>query len=431
MALSCGLDFGTSNSTLGRVGSDGVPRLVALEAGQSTIPSVLFFGFEDNDLHFGRAAIAEYVAGADGRLMRSLKSVLGTALFADTTRIKARKFGFGEIIGMFVAEMKRRAESELGAELDQVVMGRPVHFVDDDPVADRAAQDQLEAAVRAQGFADIAFQFEPIAAALEYERQVTAERLALIVDLGGGTSDFSLVRVAPERRKLADRSGDILATAGVHIGGTDFDRLLAKARVMPELGMGSLTRDGKRYLPVAPYVDLSTWHRINRLYDPQAIRDLRSTVREAARPELVETMLMLVEDRLGHKLIGAVEEAKIALSSEDSREFRFPVRERVISARMTSAELAAALSDAIARLEATIGETLKRSGVKAEAVDSLILTGGSTLVPAVANRLAALFPAAELVRTDVLGSVGLGLALEAERVFGPSQLARPHRAAAQ
>src|SRR5690606_18236826 len=158
---------------------------------------------------------------------------------------------------------------------------RPVQFVDDDPVADRQAQDQLEAAIRAQGFTDIAFQFEPIAAALDYERQVSGEKLALIVDLGGGTSDFSLVRVSPERAGKADRGSVILPTAGVHIGGTDFDRLLSMARVMPELGLGSLTKDGKRHLPVAPYFDLSTWHRINRLYDAQALRDLRSTMREA------------------------------------------------------------------------------------------------------------------------------------------------------
>ena len=418
MALCCGLDFGTSNSTLGRVDADGHPELLALEDGQKTIPSVLFFGFEDDRVRFGREAIAQYVSGADGRLMRSLKSVLGTALFNDATRIKARRLGFGEIIGTFVGELKRRAERELGGELRRVVMGRPVHFVDDDPVADRAAQDQLEAAVRAQGFDEIAFQYEPIAAALDYERQVRGERLALIVDLGGGTSDFSLVRVAPERRGLADRSADILATAGVHIGGTDFDRLLSMAKVMPELGLGSETRDGKRYLPVAPYVDLSTWHRINRLYDPQALRDLRSTMREAAEPDKVETMVMLVEDRLGHRLIGRVEDAKIALSDEAQTEFRFAVREQEIVAWITAEELGAALAESIRRLEATIAETLRRAGIGAGAVDSLILTGGSTLVPAVAGRLRALFPAAEVVRTDVLGSVGLGLALEAERVFG-------------
>jgi hypothetical chaperone protein len=418
MTHSCGLDFGTSNSTLGQVDATGVPHLLGLEGGQKTIPSVLFFGFEDDAVHFGREAVAEYVSGADGRLMRSLKSVLGTALFSDTTRVKARRLGFGEIIGTFVGELKRRAEAELGHELTEVVMGRPVHFVDDDPVADREAQGQLEAAVRAQGFKHIEFQFEPIAAALDYERHAGSEKLALIVDLGGGTSDFSLVRVSPERAGKADRSADILATAGVHIGGTDFDRLLAMSRVMPELGLGSRTLDGKRHLPVAPYFDLSTWHRINRLYDAKALRDLRSTMREAREAGKVETFVMLVEERLGHRLIGAVEEAKIALSDHDAVDFAFPVRERVIATTMTVTHLGEALAHSIERLEGTIGETLTRAGVGAGAVDSLILTGGSTLVPAVAGRLQALFPEAEVVRTDVLGSVGLGLALEAKRVFG-------------
>lgn len=418
MTLACGLDFGTSNSTLGRVGHDGKPHLLPLEHGQATMPSVLFFGFEDNQVHFGRAAVAEYVTGAEGRLMRSLKSVLGTALFNDTTRVKARRMGFGEIIGTYVGELKRRAEAELDQELTQVVMGRPVQFVDDDAQADKAAQGQLEAAVRAQGFKDIAFQFEPIAAALDYERQVRSEKLALIVDLGGGTSDFSLVRVSPERAGAADRSADILATAGVHIGGTDFDRLLAMSRVMPELGLGSRTKDGKRHLPVAPYYDLSTWHRINRLYDAQALRDLRSTMREAIEAERVETMVMLVEDRLGHRLIGAVEAAKIALSDTDGTQFAFPVREREICTEISAGQLGDALADSVSRLETTIGETLRRAGIGADAVDSLILTGGSTLVPAVAGRLQALFPEADVVRTDVLGSVGLGLALEARRIYG-------------
>ena len=419
MTHSCGLDFGTSNSTLGRIDANGAPTLLPLENGERTLPSVLFFSFEDDRLYYGRAAVAEYVSGADGRLMRSLKSVLGTALFADTTRVKKRRLGFGEIIGTYVGELKRRAETALGQELTSVVMGRPVHFVDDDPVADREAQNQLEAAVRAQGFDEIAFQYEPIAAALDYERQVTGERIALIVDLGGGTSDFSLVRVSPERAGWADRSDDILATAGVHIGGTDFDRLLAMSRVMPELGLGSRTLDGKRHLPVAPYVDLSTWHRINRLYDAKAQRDLRSTIREAREAEQVKTFVMLVEERLGHRLIGAVEDAKIALSDQALVAFSFAVRDRQIATEMTSAQLAEVLASSIERLEGTIGGTLRAAGIAAAQVDSLILTGGSTLVPAVAGRLSALFPEADIVRTDVLGSVGLGLALEARRIFGP------------
>lgn len=418
MTLACGLDFGTSNSTIARLDADGVPHLLKLEAGRETIPSVIFFGFEDDSIHFGRQAVAEYVSGADGRLMRSLKSVLGTALIGDTTRVKARSYGFIEILGMFIAELKCRAETELEDAVESVVCGRPVHFVDDDATADAAAQGQLEGAVRAQGFRHVDFQFEPIAAALDYERQVTSEKLALIVDLGGGTSDFSVVRVSPERARSVERGGDILATAGVHIGGTDFDRLLSMAKVMPELGLGTMTKDGKRHLPVAPYHDLSTWHRINRLYTAQTLRDLRGTSREAQAPERVEMMMELIEDRLGHRLVGAVEAAKIALSDAEATDFSFPVRDRRIDTIMTLGDFTQALRLSVGRIEATIDETLRRAGVEKGAIDSLILTGGSTQVPAIASRLEALFPEAELVRTDVLGSVGLGLAMDAKRKFG-------------
>lgn len=419
MTLVCGLDFGTSNSTIARLDDAGVPQLLKLEDGRETIPSVIFFGFEDDSVHFGRQAVAEYVTGAEGRLMRSLKSVLGTALIGDTTRVKARSYGFLEILGIFIAELKSRAETELGGAVESVVCGRPVHFVDDDPVADAAAQGQLESAVRAQGFRNVDFQFEPIAAALDYERQVTAERLALIVDLGGGTSDFSVVRVSPERARAVDRGQDILATAGVHVGGTDFDRLLSMTKVMPELGLGTMTRDGKRHLPVAPYYDLSTWHRINRLYTAQTLRDLRGTQREAQAPERVAMMMELIEDRLGHRLVGAVEAAKIALSDAATTDFAFPVRDRQIETVMSIDDLTRALQSPVARIEDTIAETLKRAGVAAREIDSLILTGGSTQVPAIAARLRALFPEADLVRTDVLGSVGLGLAMDARRKFGP------------
>jgi hypothetical chaperone protein len=419
MTLACGLDFGTSNSTFARVDASGQPQLLPLEDDRPTIPSVLFFGFEDDRIHFGREAVTEYVSGADGRLMRSLKSVLGTGLMGDSTRVKARSYGFLEILGIFIGELKRRAERELGRPVEHVVCGRPVHFVDDDPAADRAAQEQLESAVRGQGFSAVEFQFEPIAAALDYERQVNSERLALIVDLGGGTSDFSIVRVSPERARLSERSDDILATAGVHIGGTDFDRLLSMGKIMPELGLGTKTKDGKRHLPVAPYYDLSTWHRINRLYTAQMLRDLRGTRNEAQAPARVEMMIELIEDRLGHQLVGAVEAAKIALSDDDRTPFQFPVRDQSITAELTIGDLEQALHSSVVRIEETIGEALKRAGVGREAVDSLILTGGSTQVPAIACRLEAMFPNADLVRTDVLGSVGLGLAMDAQRKFGP------------
>ena len=418
MARSCGLDFGTSNSTLGIVAA-GHPELLALEGDSVTTPSALFFSFETDATYFGRAALAEYVTGADGRMMRALKSVLGSALIGDATRIKKRLVPFMEILGLFIGEMKHRAESGLDAEIGDVVVGRPVHFVDDDEKADAEAQKQLETAVRSQGFRHVSFQFEPIAAAMDYERTIDDEQLALVVDLGGGTSDFTVIRVSPQRAKAAERADDILATAGVHVGGTDFDRLLSLAKVMPMLGYRSETADGKRILPVAPYYDLATWHRINRLYNAKSLAELVETRNEAAHPERVEKMVEIVRHREGHRLGAAVEETKIALTDAEMAEFRFSGEAVDLATEIARAELTAALEDAVGRILTTISATLDQARIGAGQVDTLIMTGGSTLVPAIVAALRAMFPEAVMVRTDVLGSVGLGLAMTAARRFGP------------
>jgi hypothetical chaperone protein len=414
----CGMDFGTSNSTFAIAGGNVPPCLVPLEGQSVTLPSVIFFSFEDESVHFGRAAVAEYVTGADGRLLRSLKSVLGTSLFSDTTRIKRRAVSFAEILGTFIGEMRRRAGAQLGAEIETVVLGRPVRFVDDDDAADAEAQRQLESAARAEGFRHIEFQFEPIAAALDYEQQVTAEELGLVIDIGGGTSDFSVIRVSPERARATDRRADILSTAGVHVGGTDFDRLLSLRKVMPLLGYRTETADGKRPLPSAPYYDLATWHRINRLYNQKTMLELRSTAREAAHPERVEKLIAIVAERQGHRLAGRVETAKIELTDASETRFEFVTHDTVIETSIARADLTAALQDSVDRIDRTIRTALADAEVSADAIDTLILTGGSTQVPAVSARIRELLPNARPVATDAFGSVGLGLALDAVRKFG-------------
>jgi hypothetical chaperone protein len=240
----------------------------------------------------------------------------------------------------------------------------------------------------------------------------------LIVDFVGGTSDFSIVRVSPERARAADRQGDILAAAGVHIGGTDFDRLLSLARVMPRLGYRTETADGKRPLPSGPYYDLATWHRINQLYTPQMLAELRSTGREAAQPERVEEMISIIAHREGHRLAAAVEAAKIMLTDDERAMVSFVGEEIELDVPVTRAQLAHALTRSIERIEETIGETLRRAGLTAARIDTLILTGGSTRIPAIMARLHGLFPDARFVETDAFGSVGLGLALDARRKFG-------------
>jgi len=233
----CGLDFGTSNTTLGTIEGQE-PVLAELEAGETTIPSAIFYEV-DGAVLIGRRAIAAYVDGAPGRLMRSLKSVLGTSLIDETTRLGRQRTGFRDVIAYYLGAVKRRAEQATGLELRDVVHGRPVHFVDNEPDADRKAEETLRQIAREVGFDDVTFQFEPIAAALDYERQIESEEIALIADIGGGTSDFSIVRLGPERHAKANRSSDILANDGTRIGGTEFDRQLSLGVVMPLVGFGS------------------------------------------------------------------------------------------------------------------------------------------------------------------------------------------------
>ena len=412
-----GIDFGTSNSTVGVI-RNGQARLVALEGEQPTLPSAVFFNFEDGHTYFGRRAIADYTDAIEGRLMRSLKSVLGSSLAHEKTRIKARQIGFIDIVGMFVGHLKKRLDDDAGAPVENVVLGRPVQFVDDDAQADAKAQGELEKAARAQGFKHIAFQFEPIAAALDYEQDVAREELALIVDMGGGTSDFSIVRVSPQRARSSDRKDDILANRGVHIGGTDFDRLLSIAHVMPKLGYLTPTKDGKRNLPASYFIDLATWQRINLVYTAKAMTDLRQIRFEAKRADLVERFIHIVEHRYGHALAGLVERAKIALTDQASADVTVALPDVHFAAEISRIGLEETIAADIERVSATVRQTIDDAGVKASEITAVFLTGGSTAIPLARREILSLVPQAAVIEGDMFGSVGLGLALDAKRKFG-------------
>lgn len=416
-ALSGGIDFGTSNSTVGFM-ENGAPRLIALEAGEVTMPSAVFFSFEDDRTYFGRGAVSRYTENVEGRLLRALKSVLGSSLIHEKTRIKAHSIAFSDIIGSFLHFLKENLENHLGGPVDNIVLGRPVQFVDDNPQADRRAQDELEKAAQRRGFAHIEFQFEPIAAALDYEQQVDREELALIVDIGGGTSDFSIVRVSSDRAKLADRKEDILANHGVHIGGTDFDRLLSLSRLMPEFGYRTQTKDGKRFLPAGYFNDLATWQRIHMLYTNRAMTDLKQIRYEAAQPELVERMIDVVANRQGHAAVGAVERAKIALTDETESAIKLQLTDETLDLPVTRDQLNDAISATVDRVQNAVSETLALAGIAPEQITALFLTGGSSAIPLLRETVLRMLPAATVVEGDMFGSVGRGLALDAGRRFG-------------
>jgi hypothetical chaperone protein len=394
----------------------GQPSLLALEDGKMTLPSVVFFNADENEFSYGRAALSTYLAGYEGRLMRSLKSLLGSGMIDGQTEVGGRALPFRALLSQFIGELKQRGERAAGRRFDSVVLGRPVHFVDDNAESDQLAQDTLEEIARAVGFKHIAFQYEPIAAAFDYESTIDREELVLIADIGGGTSDFSLVRLSPERAKKTDRLDDILANGGVHIGGTDFDKYLSLSSVMPLLGLGSkLTSNSE--VPSGYYFNLATWHTINLIYTRKAWQQLQDVYREVAERDKFARLLDLVEQRAGHWLALQVEAAKIGLSADESFTLELDRLRPPDTLQLTRAGFDASIDHLVESVEQTVGKLLADAGVKADAIDSVFFTGGSSGVHLLRKRIAALVPNAKQVEGDLFGSIGAGLALDAVRKF--------------
>lgn len=415
MTRACGIDFGTSNSTVGLCEHDQ-PRLLALEGEHLTLPSVVFFNVEDNSTSFGRQALAQYLAGYEGRMMRSMKSLLGTSLLDGQTEVAGRALPFRMLLSQFIGELKRRAELSAQSGFQHAVLGRPVHFIDEDAAADQRAEDALREIALSCGLREVSFQFEPLAAAFKYEQGIDHEELVLVVDIGGGTSDFSLVRLSPERAGRFDRASDILGSAGVHIGGTDFDKYLSLSAFMPLMGLGSQLKRGSD-VPSSHYFNLATWHTINLAYTPKAERDVRELVQEAQQGERLQTLLTLIRDRAGHWLALTAEQAKIGLSAAPQLEVdlsRLSPPQKLSIARDDFNQAVAGLTT---RIGSAVNTLLQSAGLRHEQVDTVYFTGGASGVPALRNHIASLLPQARKVEGDLFGSIGAGLALEAARRY--------------
>jgi len=416
-AAPIGVDFGTSNSAVAWAPANGVARLLPIEGDATTMPTALFFNAEERSTHFGRDAVAQYLAGTEGRLMRSLKSLLGSALMQETTAVYDGLVSFQDIVARYLHELASRAEQETGVRPTQAVIGRPVHFVDDDAKRDARAEDSLRDAARVAGFREVSFELEPIAAAFDYEQRVTRESLVLIVDIGGGTSDFTVVRLGPERIAQASRTHDVLATTGVHIGGTDFDHRLNLERVMPLLGYRHIGPEG-REVPSGVFFDLSTWHLIHWLQTPKAIAQAAGLRNNYTERRLHDRLMMVLEERYGHRIANEVELAKIRTSIDDAAstiDLDFVERElnAVLSPEHMAQHLAPQLESVVACAHACVREAGLRSGDLA----ALYLTGGSSALRPFQHALRKSFLDVPLVEGDLFGGVAAGLAYAARNRY--------------
>jgi hypothetical chaperone protein len=407
--IACGLDFGTSNSAIG-VARDAAVALAPLEGSNTLMPSAVFFDYETKGrMLFGTEAISAYVGQTEGRLMRALKSILGSSLINERTSLGGRMVPLAEVVEIFVRRLKHKAEAFAGQEITTVVHGRPVRFVDGDDRADARAQEVLEAIARRAGFRDTTFVYEPIAAAHHYERTAQSEELVLIADIGGGTSDFSIVRIGPHRRDRTDRGGDVLANAGVRPGGTDFDSALNLATVMPLLGLGTHLVEKNLPVPNGLYYELATWATINFAYTHKNEREVAEMVSGACEPERVGRLLKVIRQRLGHRLAFAVEDAKIALSSADRAALPLAFVDDGLAAMAERVDFERAIAAQADRLYLTACSCIAAAGLGAVAIDTVFLTGGSSRVPAVRAAIARAAPSARLAAGSDFLSVALGL----------------------
>ena len=384
------------------------------------MPTAVFYNAEDGSRRFGRAAIASYVDGYEGRLMRSIKSILGSDLMDETTELAGGlQIRYIDVVIAYLRHIKQQAEAHWGRAIDQAVIGRPVFFVDDDSRRDAKAQQTLLKAARASGLSKVEFQFEPIAAALDYESRLEAsdgERLVLVADIGGGTSDFSVVRASEAAHGKSDRRADILANHGVHRAGTDFDRAVNLQKIMPVLGLHG-SGPGNRPVPSKIYFELATWHLINTTYTPNRVLELRMMRNMYTDHRAHQRLMTVLTQHRGHDLAARAEAAKIAVSECGATEIDLSFVETGLQLSFVESEQQTALQDDVNRIVDTARDTVRMAQVAADRVDAIYFTGGSTGLDFLAARLAAAFPYAQTVRGDRYASVVSGLAITAQRRF--------------
>lgn len=412
----CGLDFGTSNSTIG-VGNQHNIHMVALDGDNSILRSAIFLDEEERQIYFGQSAIEQYIEGSEGRLMTSIKSVLGSSLMDQKTRVFNAMQSYSDVLGYFIKHMKDKAETSIGDQIDSVVLGRPVRFNDRDDKTDQLAEDTLRDIATQQGFKHIEFQFEPIAAAMAYEQTVKKEEIALIVDIGGGTSDFTLIKINPE---LADTPSEILATAGIHIGGTNLDKQLSYHTVMPHLGLHTTlhTISGTDIeIPRSYYNDLCTWHKINLLYSRESLIQIKTALNAANDKRLTNRLISVLENRDGHRILENVENAKKQLSTQDKSVIPLEFIESALQIELVKRDFERIIDNDLQNIYHGIEGLLKDAEIHGDEVNAIFFTGGTSQIGKIQNDIMNRFKNAKKVTGNIFASVGYGLAQDAIKRF--------------
>ncbi len=413
-----GIDFGTSNSSAAI--SDGKnTKIVQLENDKTTIPTAIYI--ENHRMSFGRMAKSMYTGDVNpnARLIRSIKRILGTDIMNSGTTIDGRYFRYESIILEFIRFLKNKIDKTAGHNVQSVVIGRPVHFNDNAPDQDDAAEQTLQRIAHAAGFTKVSFQYEPVAAAYAHEQNLLSDKLAIIIDIGGGTSDFSVIKLSPHKHSFDESSNRILSSTGTRVGGVDFDKSLSLKSFMPHFGMGTnyMPRPGiELVVPVGTFHTLSTWDKINDLYNFKTTDMIQDFIHSATTPDAVKKLNLLQEiisQNLGHKNLDYVETVKISLSDRKQKQISLDFLESHPSITVLRDDFEISIEPQLNKIRDCANECLSRADVTASDIDLVIFTGGSTAIPYLMYTITQMFPNSEITTSNRMSSVGLGLAHDA------------------
>lgn len=402
------IDFGTSNSAVG-VARGGYAHILEMEQGKQTLPTALFFDFEKKTVNYGSLAEQALFEGAWGRYMRALKSLLGTPLIRESSVILGKRTSYIEIVARFLLEMKTRAQKQTGLTYTRALSGRPVRF-HNDPKRDAQALLDLTECYQIAGFEQVRFMNEPEAAARAQAHVLEAGDVGLVIDIGGGTSDFTVFKSA------ADGAIEIIQSEGLRLGGTDFDRLLSFEHVMPLMGRNSRIKHafGKEthLAPNAIFADLATWQKIPFLYAPDTRRAAKDLLKYAVEPEKLARLHRVLEDERGHDLAFAVELAKIDVNTKKlaSVDIKLDALERRMTSSLPALGLAFTLQPSAVQIADMAKICVQNAGLKSSDVTHLIMVGGSSLMEVVQTSVSNAFPSAQVHYGAALTGIIEGLA---------------------
>lgn len=412
--LAYGIDFGTTHSAISYLDGRDARIVPVGNNGRKMIRSELFFPREENKIYIGDDAFDEYLASEkEGRFIQSIKTVLPSQLFT-STRIKNEEYEVEDLVALFLEYLKEKADKVTGQDVTRVVLGRPVVFAGEGKNKQLALQ-RLRTAAEYAGFEEIEFQFEPVAAAMAYERTLDRDKLVLITDFGGGTSDFTLIRLGPSKIGNQDRRQDILGTSGVGIAGDALDSAVMAHSFRDYFGASVRYENWPGQwlsLPASIFVDLCDKGRVIYLYTEGMREQIKYIIYNANDPEPVSRLLKLIENNLGHQVYQAIENAKKDLSKTDQAHIHFVKDGLKLHEALNRKQFDRIIKDKVIQIDNCIDDLLQQTGVSADQIDTVYMTGGTSLVPRLQTLLKHKFQNSQhTLSSDSFLSVVNGLAL--------------------